>query len=345
MCARQDAAADRGRLYLVKPVCGRFQVMTIPIPRDEEERLVDLRSLDLLDTPTDERFDRITRIAQRCFGVPIALVSLIDKDRQWFKSRIGLDLQETPREVSFCAHAILGDDILHVADASADQRFKNNPLVTGDPGIRFYAGAPIDSPSGHKLGSLCILDKSRRDLGDQDLALLRDLADLVEDEIATLQLAATDELTHLNNRRGLLLTARQLLSYAKRLGEPASLVFIDLDGLERINKELGEAAGDEALVETARLLHDTLRECDVIARLGGDEFCVFFTGVSALGAGQAMTRLQRAVKQRNGRSPGKPRLSLSIGLANWDPDSGESLDELIRRVDRKMYALRKSRRH
>jgi len=318
--------------------------MTLPIPRDEEERLVDLRSLDLLDTPTDERFDRITRIAQRCFGVPIALVSLIDEDRQWFKARVGLEAKEVPRELSFCAHAIMGDDILLVADASADERFRDNPLVTGDPGIRFYAGAPIDSPSGHKLGTLCVIDRSRRDFGGQDRALLRDLANLVEDEIATLQLTATDKLTHLNNRRGLLLTARQLLSYAKRMREPASLVFIDLRGLQRINDEFGHQAGDEALIEVARLLHDSLRESDVIARLGGGEFCVLFTGVPALGAGTALTRLQDAVKERNKKAQGKPQLALSIGLANWSPDSDETLDELIQRADRKMYANKKSQK-
>jgi diguanylate cyclase (GGDEF)-like protein len=306
--------------------------------------LVDLRSLDLLDTPTDERFDRITRIAQRCFGVPIALVSLIDEDRQWFKARVGLAAKETPREVSFCAHAIMGDDILQVADASADERFRDNPLVTGDPGIRFYAGAPIDSPNGHKLGTLCVIDRSRRDFAEQDREMLRDLADLVEDEIATLQLAATDELTHLNNRRGLLLTARQLLSYAKRMHEPASLVFIDLDGLKRINDEFGHEAGDAALIEVARLLHDSLRESDVIARLAGDEFCVLFTGVPALGAGTALTRLQAAVKERNKKARGKPQLALSIGLANWSPDSEETLDELIQRADRKMYANKKAKK-
>lgn len=315
----------------------------LPIPRNEEERLADLRMLDILDSPADERFDRITRIAQRCFGVPIALISLVDEDRQWFKSRRGLEASETPREVSFCAHAIMGDEILQVSDASNDERFRDNPLVTGAPNIKFYAGAPIDSPAGHKLGTLCIIDGHPRELDTGDLSVLRDLADLVEEEIANVQLAATDELTHLNNRRGFLLTARQLLSYAKRMHEPACLVFIDVDGLKRLNDAHGHEAGDQALIATAHLLNESLRESDVIARLGGDEFCVLFTGASALGAGAAMTRLQDAVKQHNGQETSYPHLALSIGLANWDPDSEETLDELIQRADRKMYAHKQSK--
>lgn len=108
-----------------------------PIPVDEAQRLETLKSLKVLDTDAEERFDRYTRMAKRLFGVPIALVSRVDKDRQWFKSRQGLESSETPREISCCGHAIVGDQVLLVQDASHDERFADNPLVAGDPSIRF----------------------------------------------------------------------------------------------------------------------------------------------------------------------------------------------------------------
>ena len=312
-----------------------------PITVNEVERIIDLRALEILDTPAEERFDRITRIAQRLFDVPIALVSLVDEDRQWFKSRLGVDATETSREVSFCAHAILDDRILLVPDATSDERFQDNPLVTGDPRIRFYAGAPIDSPSGNKVGTLCVIDRKPRDLSPEDLAALRDLADMVEKEVAAIQLATSDTLTHLRNRRGFLLVARQVLSFARRTGKPACLIFVDLDGMKQINDELGHEAGDRALLEAAKLLSSTFRDSDITARLGGDEFCVMLSGSSATEARTAVDRLMAAVDEHNRQS--EPALSLSVGLADWDPRSEETLDELMRRADREMYVHKRSK--
>ena len=314
-----------------------------PVPPNEVARLIDLRSLEILDTAPEERFDRITRIAQRLFDVPIALVSLIDQDRQWFKSRVGLEATETPRELAFCAHAIMGDEILHVRDASSDERFRDNPLVKDAPGIRFYAGVPIGSPNGNKLGTLCVIDQKPRELTEVDLATLRDLAAMVEEELAAIQLATTDTLTQLRNRRGFLLVAGQVLSFAKRMEQPACLVFIDLDGMKQINDRLGHDGGDQALVATARLLSESLRESDIVARLAGDEFCVLFSGTSAGGASSAVARLQEAVAEHNRSKGSGPDLSISTGLADWDPSSDESLDELIKRADRRMYAHKRSK--
>lgn len=129
-----------------------------PIPNNEPARLATLRALRLLDSPSEERFDRLTRVARRLFKAPIALVSLIDENRQWFKSCIGLNVAETSRDISFCGHAILHDDVLVIPDARNDARFYDNPLVTGAPGIRFYAGQPLTAPNGSKLGTLCVID-------------------------------------------------------------------------------------------------------------------------------------------------------------------------------------------
>ena len=158
------------------------------IPPNEAERLTALHALKMLDTPAEERFDRITRIAKRHFGIPIALVSLVDADRQWFKSRQGLDATETPRSVSFCGHAILGEDIFHIPDAFKDFRFADNPLVTGTPHIRFYAGAPLHAPSGERVGALCVMGSQPHALSAEGLAVLRDLADCAEGELERVEL-------------------------------------------------------------------------------------------------------------------------------------------------------------
>jgi PAS domain S-box-containing protein len=153
------------------------------LPEDEVMRLKVLRDHGLLDTPAEERFDRITRLAQRMFGTQIALVSLVDADRQWFKSRQGLDACETGRDISFCGHAILNKEIFHVADARLDPRFSGNPLVLGPPNIRFYAGAPLTTADGYRIGTLCIIDDKPRQLTTAEMAALRDLADCVESEV------------------------------------------------------------------------------------------------------------------------------------------------------------------
>ena len=154
-------------------------VMLVPRkPANEEARIQALHGLNLLDSAPEERFDRLTRLAKRLFNVPIALVTLVDKDRQWFKSCVGLDATETSRDVSFCGHAILKDDLLLVRDAREDERFHDNPLVTGEPNIRFYAGYPLTVPNGNKMGTLCLLDTKPRELDDEERALLRDLAEM-----------------------------------------------------------------------------------------------------------------------------------------------------------------------
>ncbi|HBS05950.1 MAG TPA: hypothetical protein DEA96_13360 [Leptospiraceae bacterium] len=150
-----------------------------PLPVDEEDRLKDLYSYEILDTEFEEAFDRITELASRITGAPIALVSLLDEKRQWFKSNRGLRSNETPREQAFCGHAILQDEIFVVEDATADHRFSSNPLVTGDPGLRFYGGYPLKSPSGHKLGTLCVLDLQPRELPPAQAEALKLLADQV----------------------------------------------------------------------------------------------------------------------------------------------------------------------
>ena len=157
--------------------------ISFPIPDGEAARLEALRALDVLDTAPEEQFDRVTRLASQILDAPIALVSLVDEARQWFKSRVGLDATETPREVAFCTHAIMDDEVLVVPDATEDERFRRNPLVVGAPEIRFYAGAPLILSDHVRLGTLCVIDRRARTFSDEQAACLADLASIVVDEL------------------------------------------------------------------------------------------------------------------------------------------------------------------
>lgn len=153
------------------------------LPPDEKTRIETLRNLLILDTAPEGRFDVLTKYAAELFEVPIALVSLVDAERQWFKSKSGLDASETPRDISFCGHAILEAEPLIVNDTLNDPRFADNPLVTGEPHIRFYAGAPLTMQNGMRIGTFCIIGKQPRTMEEWEIGHLKDLAKVVSKEL------------------------------------------------------------------------------------------------------------------------------------------------------------------
>lgn len=160
------------------------------LPEDEDDRLAALYALNILDTPVDERFDRITRTLKQCLDAPIAYIALVDADRQWFKSEIGLGCAQTPRGVSFCGHTILQRKPLVIPDTKKDVRFADNPMVTGEPFARFYAGWPLTAADGQRVGTLCVMDVEPRDtLSKEDMAVFRDLAEMTEDQLTLTDLA------------------------------------------------------------------------------------------------------------------------------------------------------------
>ena len=165
-------------------------MIAAPVPVDEAERLQALRELLILDTPPEERFDRITRFAMAEFEMPMAVISLVDRDRQWFKSNFGVDCAQTSRDVSFCAHTILERQTLVVPDALKDTRFRDNPLVIGKPWVRFYAGAILRLPYGPAVGSLCVMDTRPREFDRIGVAILTSLRDLVVEEMVRRELGA-----------------------------------------------------------------------------------------------------------------------------------------------------------
>jgi diguanylate cyclase (GGDEF)-like protein len=306
-------------------------------PKDETTRLQTLRSLNILDTSPDERFDRLTRMAKRLFRVPIALVSLVDENRQWFKSCMGLGVSETERDISFCGHAILGNKVFIIPDAAEDKRFADNPLVLNDPKIRFYAGCPLRSLNGSMLGTLCIIDREPRNFNKEDLEALEDLASMAEREFAALELAVADELTNITNRRGFKIQASHSLKLYARQAIPASLVFLDLNKFKPINDTYGHAEGDRALMVFADHMKKCFRESDLFARIGGDEFVVLLTNSSRNLAEDIIIKFKKSLEKYNQKAKRGYDISFSYGIVEFNPDKHHSIEALLSEGDSLMY--------
>ncbi len=312
------------------------------LPADENKRLETLRSLNLLDTAPEERFDRLTRMAKRMFGVPISLVSIVDAERQWFKSAQGLEATETPRDISFCGHAILGDEVFMIPDAREDERFADNPLVTGDPNIRFYAGCPLKVVNGSKLGTLCLIDRTPRELDEEDLDLLRDLATMAEQEIAAVQLATLDELTMISNRRGFMALGQHTLNVCQRKSMPATLMVFDLNEFKEINDTYGHAEGDRALVTFAETMRLVFRDSDVFARTGGDEFVALLTDSDESTVSAVLDRFDSAIAEHNAMAKRGYDLKYSVGHVTFPVVQIRLIEDLMDAADQKMYEVKKA---
>ena len=337
-----------------------------PLPADEPARLgaiAALTSLQLLDTAEQEIFDNIARLACEITAAPMAAVSLVGQDRQWFLAHRGIEARETSRSVAFCAHAILTSELMEVPDALADPRFRDNPLVLGAPHIRAYAGVPLVLPSGESLGTLCVLDTVPRQLSPAQKQALKTLAHSVVGEIELrrrvlqleveverrriaeaqiLQVATRDPLTSLPNRIALHERLGQQVRMAHRHGGMLAFLFIDLDRFKLINDTLGHDVGDAALVEVAQRLTRTLRDSDTVARLGGDEFAVLLPQVGdADEAVQMAGKLISALNEPAHLNGHRLHLNASIGVAVY-PGHGDDSEQLMRNADLAMYQAKQS---
>lgn len=299
------------------------------IPENEDIRLRSLKSLNILDTPPEERFDRLVSMACRMFKVPSAFISLIDADRQWFKASIGIDFDEIAREDSICAHAILDDDTLILHDAAADHRFADGPMVMGDINARFYASCPLALENGCRVGTLCIVDDHSRIPDDEDLKLLRDLATIVEREFAIMRSAMTDELTGIYNHRGFTMAALHGLNLCVRQDLPAMLAYLDLSDFKSFNEDHGHKEGDRVLTDFASHLRDECRPSDIFARVGSDEFVALFINTPSEAAEGIMRRFRQAL-----RKPGRGNelgydFSFDYGLVEYDFRHHKHIQALI----------------
>uniref|UniRef100_A0A7V5CUP6 diguanylate cyclase n=1 Tax=Acidobacterium capsulatum TaxID=33075 RepID=A0A7V5CUP6_9BACT len=353
-----------------------LQVMQIPIPRNEAERLKSLQNLKILDTPSEAAYDDLTRLAAYVCDAPMASITLVDEDRQWFKSRIGLNQQETPRSISFCAHAIAQNELFVVPDATKDERFSGSPLVLEDPNIRFYAGMPIVSPEGFHVGTLCVLDKEPRELTEEKQVALRVLARQVATQFqmrrqllelrearakqtkieqrlresqtrlkelnARLQeLVTTDGLTGVKNRRAFDEGLQQAWKMSARTKSPLSLLMVDVDHFKRVNDTLGHEAGDDVLRLVAQTLQFMTRSTDMVARYGGEEFVVVLPGTEAEPAVAFAEQLRLNIANLSWR--GHP-LTVSIGVDSGS-GSGKAECELVAHADAALYRAKNSGRN
>jgi diguanylate cyclase (GGDEF)-like protein len=311
----------------------------------EAQRLAALHEYEVLDTPAEESFDRITRLARMALEAPIALVSFVEESRQWFKSNLGLDAKETARDVSFCTHAIEQDGPFIVRDTLLDPRFRENPMVVGSPHVRFYAGIPLRTPTGFRIGTLCVKDIKPRDVTPEQIAVLQDLAQLVVDELELRKLAAVDSLTGALTKRTFAAAAEKEVARARRFNHALSVIIFDVDHFKAVNDTHGHAAGDLVLSRVVGACRDELRPSDTIGRLGGEEFGLLLPGTSGDGVREAAHRLKAIIEAISiPHATGAFRVTASFGATCWNPADRDASMALAR-ADAALYSAKKAGRN
>ncbi|MCP9799354.1 sensor domain-containing diguanylate cyclase [Synechococcus sp. RedBA-s] len=313
---------------------GDGSARSYPVPADEALRLRELQRHQLLDQAGDHHFDRIVKLASAIFDMPIALISLVDHNRQWFLSREGLEVSETPREVAFCAHTIASDEVMVVPDALNDERFSGNPLVVSGPGIRFYAGAPLRTKDGHNLGTLCVIDQKPREFSPEQVQQLRLLAEVVMREIEWRHDSSLCPVTGLSNRGALFSVGQWEMEDARAAAEPMALICLDIDNFRQINNRWGHPAGDQVLLDFSHLCKGFLREQDFIARLGDEEFVILLIDQGGDAALQLAERIRQATSRMGGVfSRSGYHLSVSGGVSALGHDDTD-FGDLVQRAER-----------
>jgi diguanylate cyclase (GGDEF)-like protein len=350
-------------------------MIAAPLPDTEERRLARLHGYGILDTDTEQAYDDLLMIAAGICGTAMGSVSLVDSDRQWFKAKLGLPVAQTSRDVAFCAHAILQpQQVMVVPDALEDDRFHDNPLVTGDPNIRFYAGAPLVGSDGEAVGTLCVMDSAPRQLNPAQIdamarlsrqvvslmelrrayrELARHLSErewyerqldlhqqaLVQENAELTQQSRTDALTGLPNRRAFNARMEQAMADADARGGLLSLAIIDIDHFKSINDLHGHPVGDATLASVAQALQAQCASVATVARFGGEEFAAVLPGMSLADAERQCQYMREAVANL---SQGLP-VTVSIGLTEFA--LGDSISDVYTRADEALYAAKRSGRN
>jgi len=348
-----------------------------PIPHNEISRLKALQEYKVMDTLPEQAYDNFTKLASMICNTPIALITLLDEERQWFKSRIGLERSEIPREAAICNHTIImPDNILVISDATYDPRFVNNPLVALEPNIRFYAGVSLVTSSGEALGTICVMDDKPRDITQEQLDALEVLSHEVMGQfelrrsIATLERSMlkqenyidqlqeyqrelekvraelenqslTDALTAVSNRRAFDTRFEEEFLRAKRYKVACSLILIDIDFFKQYNDTFGHTAGDEGLIAVAALLKEDVRIHDMVARYGGEEFAVILPNTDIKGAMVMGERFRRSIQRASWKHK---QLTISVGVASLHEGMQKPMD-LLRESDTALYQAKQSGRN
>jgi diguanylate cyclase (GGDEF)-like protein len=321
-------------------------------------KIANIHSLDLFYTPLEERFERITRLARRAMHVPVAAISLLNEDKQWFKSAAGWGISELPREQAICKLTVLGNELLTIPDTTSDPRIADLPIVTSAPRFRSYAGYPLVDEHGAVVGTFCVFDLRTREFSPADKQTMLDLAalaqrELLSDRLTSAQAALTsklglarrealmDPLTHLWNRRGASVLLKAALGNADQRATPLALALLDLDNFKRINDNNGHQTGDEVLRRVASRLLSSVRGDDAICRIGGDEFLVIMADTDVAVATRVAERIRQAITDqpiptRDGTMP----MSVSVGCTVRQPKDSSAVEALLERADQ---ALRDSK--
>ncbi|HEU4617239.1 MAG TPA: sensor domain-containing diguanylate cyclase [Gammaproteobacteria bacterium] len=321
-------------------------------------KLAHLPMLDLLYTPIEERFERITRLARRALGFPVAAITLLSSEKQWFKSVSGWSISELPRDRCLCNLTLEANDLVAIPDTLEDSRTASHPLVTSGPKFRAYVGFPLTDGEELVAGTLCVFDVKPRPLSSGDRQTLLDLAAIAQSEIARDRLrsahasltsklgvarreAMMDPLTRLWNRRGAMLLLESAFEDADRSSKPLTIALVDLDGFKQVNDTMGHQTGDEVLRKVAGRLVSSVRGHDVACRIGGDEFLLLIID-SDIESGRAITeRVLGSIT--SSPIPTRDRsidMTASVGFTVRKPRERASIDELLERADR---ALRQSK--
>jgi diguanylate cyclase (GGDEF)-like protein len=331
---REDLIARVTADVLFKGVTAMYNAT---IPDNEPMRLATLHASQLLNLRGGEQYHRLTRLGRRLLQMPVCLLNLVDAEYVRVLAGQGFDLHEFSRASSFCGHTILGEDALVIQDTRHHPYFFDNPLVVGAEGVRSYIGMPIRAFNGCKIGTLCLMDKVPREVAADDLAALRDLALLTEQELAAGQLAIIDDLTGLVNRRGFETMARLLLNSSERQGLPAVLLYFDLDDFSTLTRHYGEAEGDRMLMRFSRLLRQTFRGSDVLGRLGDNSFAVLVANSSAQQAEMVVDRMRQSALTLQQQEGWPGPLQFSVAAVHYSPAQGPSLEHLLSRADHLLY--------
>jgi diguanylate cyclase (GGDEF)-like protein len=314
-----------------------------PKLNDETGRLAALYRYEILDTVPEREFDAIIRLVKRVFGVPMAGISFVSEERQWFKAATGLNVSESPRSTAFCQHTIQRTSAFAVENAVVHPLFAKHPLVTGEVGIRCYLGVPLTTPEGYNVGSLCLFGTEARSFSEEDTATLEIFGQLVISQLELRMLARRDSLTGALTRRAFEDSAGQAMKV--RAGTPAvgALILFDLDHFKFVNDRFGHSVGDEVIKAVAEIITTELRPEDRFGRFGGEEFSVLVREDGADGACKLAERVRAKLAGLRLPGLGGHRVTVSAGVAPRQPNQ-VSLEAWIASADVALYAAKRGGR-
>jgi diguanylate cyclase (GGDEF)-like protein len=317
----------------------------------ETLKIANIHSLDLFYTPLEERFERITRIARRALQVPVAAITLLSDEKQWFKSAAGWGISELPRAHSLCRLTVEQNGPLTIADTAQDPRSAQSPIVVSAPRFRAYSGHPLTDEHGNVAGTFCVFDLKPREFSSADRQAIADLAamsqrELLSDRLTDAHSALTtklsiarresmmDPLTRLWNRRGASVLLKAAFGTADQNGSPLTIALLDLDSFKRINDSYGHQIGDEVLRKVASRLVSVVRGDDIVCRMGGDEFLVLMAETDAAAAARIAERIRRTITDTPVPTrDGAMTLSVSVGYTVRAPHNSSAIESLLELAD------------